>query len=251
MRNRKQREKRQSDVTNYLSVMGYSLFFAIAFCFCLLFIQYLRRPDVLPIRYLVLHVKGPYMNLYSQKKKIAEQIRGGFFSLSTENIRKYLLSESEIKSVDIRRIFPNKLSITIVERKPIAYWGQDAAISNQGIVFSPANFNDNLPLPRFNANNNNKKILLKGYAVISSILSQQNLHVAILSLSDRLSWRLKLTSGAQIVLGQDNHFSRLRSFMGFYPEIVKRYGYFFKADLRYVDGFAVCRLKSPRKLINQ
>ncbi len=251
MRKAKQRQKRQTDIASYLSLVCVSLFLAISLCLCLLLVQYLKRPDVFPVRYLILHVKGDYSDIYRKRVQIAERMKGGFFSLRVSGLREYLLSQSEVKSVDVRRIFPNKLSVTVIERKPIAYWGSDAYISDQGVIFSPTEFNKNMSLPVFCSHKVNKVLMIKGYGIISGILSQQGLHLAKLTLTDRLSWRLELHNGAQIFLGQDNGFVHLRSFMRFYPTIVKRYGHLFKADLRYVDGFAVSRLPTSSKYNKQ
>ena len=79
------------------------------------------------------------------------------------------------------------------------------------------------------------------YADALRMFAGTSLKVAGVTLSERGSWTLATTSGANIVLGDGAHAGvRLRRFLGAYSQVMAGHASpFLYADLRYTNGFAV------------
>jgi cell division protein FtsQ len=61
-------------------------------------------------------------------------------TLPVDDARRRLLAVSAIRSVDIRRVWPDGVTITIEERTPVAFWsigGHDFPVDQDGVVLSP------------------------------------------------------------------------------------------------------------------
>ena len=88
-----------------------------------LFVSWLNKPGNFPFK------KVELVNqLENQKSKelqniTANALNGGFFSLNVDQLRADLLAKLPwVKSVSVRKVWPNKLLVKIVEHKPVARW---------------------------------------------------------------------------------------------------------------------------------
>ena len=75
---------------------------------------------------------------------IREELKGTFFTLSLADARASLQRVPWVKSVALRRQWPDRLEITVVEHEPLARWNDTALVDTQGEEFS-AEFDGELP----------------------------------------------------------------------------------------------------------
>ena len=82
---------------------------------------YLAKTDqVLPIRSIQLTGTFENLNQREVESTLQRYIGQGFFSLDIHQLQQTLKAKSWTDSVSVRRIWPDKLRVTITEKKPIA-----------------------------------------------------------------------------------------------------------------------------------
>lgn len=165
----------------------------------------------------------------------------GFFSQDIEVVRKQIETMTWIKSVAVRKIWPDKLSITIAEHQPIAIWNDSDFLSNDGLVFQlPMERLKNKDLPLLSGPDYQSNLVLENWYKIDANLKQKGLMLKKLAIDDRGSWLVTLDSGILLKLGRGNWQDKLERFATIYPQIEipanKKLSY---VDLRYDVGAAV------------
>src|SRR6266542_3963431 len=75
---------------------------------------------------------------------IREELNGTFFTLSLAEARASLQRVPWVKSVALRRQWPDRLEVTVSEHEPLARWNDAGLVDTEGEVFG-ANFDGELP----------------------------------------------------------------------------------------------------------
>jgi len=188
------------------------------------------------------------------ERVIREELNGTFFTLSLAEARASLQRVSWVKSVALRRQWPDRLEVTIAEHEALARWNDAALVDTEGEVFS-ANFDGDLP--QFVGPDGSAADIARRYREFGAALRSRSLAISELRLSPRGGWQLRTTGGAALAieLGRSAPGERLSRFVRYHTRTVgalnragTRVDY---VDLRYRNGFAV-RVpgftdRSPRK----
>lgn len=192
------------------------------------------------------HLKEPALqaiksvDLATQSQSLSPQLKG-YFAQDIQDVALRLRQISWIKDVMVRKIYPDRLSITLFEHRPIAIWNEDHFLSDDGTVFS-------LPKDRFQATglpvlagpDAKAKMVLTEWSKIRAALKQQNLGLASVEMDDREAWTIVLDNQIKLFLGRGDWLPKLERFAAIFPSITipegKRLSY---VDLRYKDGAAV------------
>ncbi|KTC66428.1 cell division protein FtsQ (plasmid) [Legionella adelaidensis] len=162
-----------------------------------------------------------------------------FFTISTSQLKKDLNTLDWTESVDVERIWPDAIKITVVEKVPVAVWN-DALMTAEGGLFSQGKTNQSYNLPRLNGPEQQQKDVLQIYQKLSKLLAIYGLQAASLELRENQAWELILSNGIQIHLGKRDLEERLQRFCKAYPLVFadkpEQLG---GVDLRYARGMAV------------
>jgi len=98
----------------------------------LLMADQLYRPESFVIDHL--KIKGKFR--YSQPKEVElvvkEENLGNFFSVNLTDIKQRIESLAWIRNADVRREWPNTLSIDVVEHRPLIPWSNNDAKNKKG-----------------------------------------------------------------------------------------------------------------------
>jgi cell division protein FtsQ len=173
---------------------------------------------------------------------IREEFKGTFFTLSLTDARASLQRIPWIKSVALRRQWPDRLEVTIVEHEPLARWNETALVDTEGEVFS-ADFDGELP-QLAGPDGRSGEVALR-FREFGAALEPRALAIVELRLSPRGGWRLRTNGSAAmaIELGRTAPAERLARFVAYHARTVgalaragTRVDY---VDLRYRNGFAV------------
>ena len=78
---------------------------------------------------------------------LSPYIEETWISVDIDGIKSDLLMEPWVESVDIRRVFPDKIIVDITEKEAIALYGYASLVSSKGQVFQPDIMPD-VKLPR-------------------------------------------------------------------------------------------------------
>lgn len=202
--------------------------------------QYLQEQDVLPIE--TVEIEGEFHYLFPEdlKQQVLPEVQGGFFSVRLELIRDALMQVPWVEDVSIHRQWPQALRIRVIEKQPVAFWGEQGFISSRGVLFKPENINKELALPVLAGLEGQHGVMLKQLGKVQLLLSDLDMYVVKMKQDNRRSWTLLLSPGFELRLGRDDMYERLQKFVDIYkPHLKAREQNIKHVDMRYTNGFAV------------
>ena len=173
---------------------------------------------------------------------IRDELTGTFFTMDLEGSKASLSRASWVRSVALRRTWPDRLEITVDEHVPLARWGNNALVNTRGEVFEAE---WRAPLPLFDGPEGRSFDIANRYQTWSDELRPLELALREIRLSPRGGWQIK-TMGAQgpltLEIGRDEPENRLARFIAVHGQTL---GALARAgtrvdhvDLRYRNGFA-------------
>jgi len=170
-----------------------------------------------------------------------ERVRGNFFAVRLAEVRAGLETLPWVRSVDVRRVWPDRLDIGLEEHVALARWGDRDLVSIHGERFAAQT---DRKLPRFAGPEGSEREVTRRYRRFAGIVAPLGAGIERVVLTPRLAWQLRLENGLFLVLGRDSPAepveARLERFVAAYPatlaKIARRHEY---VDLRYPNGFAL------------
>jgi cell division protein FtsQ len=200
--------------------------------------SWLHRSNMFKLKKFNISTSGNYVSSHVFLRLIKNQVQGGFFSYDADALKAKLLHNPWVKTVHIRRVFPDSLNVVIQERQPVAVWNKKAILTHSGAVFYPREMSK-LDFPRFAGGFDSRYIILNEYKLISQQLLPLKLKVSSLSLSERKAWMLTLSNGISINVGRGEVADKIKRFVLAYPHLKNANLRVGAVDLRYPNGFAV------------
>ncbi len=175
-------------------------------------------------------------------------LAGNFFTMDLGRTRAAFEQVPWVRHALVRRVWPDRLVVTLEEHQPVALWAgdenSDKMVNNHGEVFE-ANVGDveDESLPEFSGPEGTSAHVLVMYQRLQPVLAQLQAEVTTLQLSRRGSWRVELDDGAAIELGRgtdDDVVDRATRFVRTVPQVLHKYNVPLEsADLRHAEGYAV------------
>lgn len=168
---------------------------------------------------------------------VRKEVHGNFFTVDIEHLRASLEQLPWVRSVSIRREFPDRLTLQLEEHEALAHWNGTTLVNTQGEVFAASS---EAILPEFIGQDGDSKEVTQRYGEFGQQLAPLDLKVAHLTLTPRHAWRVTLSNGMVLELGREEMQQRLANFVAVYPYSLAgmaesvRY-----VDLRYRNGFAL------------
>ena len=232
------------------------VFFSVVAVFYLgLLIRDTEFPVVLPVT--DIQVKGElnFINEEEIKVLVKKNVSGGYFTVDLSTIRDLLLQKPWVKNVSLRRKWPASINVFIEEQVPVAYWNNDAYLSENGEVFKPETIDATLNLANLNGPAGQHDNVWKFMNILYRETAMLNYDVVRLNLDNRRAWQLVLAKNAgveseniEIKLGRFDTEKRLQRFVRILPALtigqgIKKNDYVESKikviDMRYPNGFAV------------
>ncbi|MCX7115255.1 MAG: cell division protein FtsQ/DivIB [Gammaproteobacteria bacterium] len=210
---------------------------------CLLFARlvylYLSDTNRFPIN--TIKVAANYQHITrTQIESILSQYHSqSFYTLPVHQLYHQLITMSWVAQVDIERLFPDTIKITLKEKQPIAIWN-DAILTDQGdSVTESASTAEYPALPRLVGAPQDAKLMLTMYQKMSAMLAFNQLQIKILERRENHAWEITLTNGTRLKLGKVDTLERLERFSRAYRLLSDKPGQLVYVDLRYPKGMAV------------
>ena len=167
----------------------------------------------------------------------ARELRGNFFTVDLAQAREAFEKLPWVRTVNVRRQWPDRLEVAVEEHQPLARWGSTALVNSHGEVFEAA---ISSKLPVFFGPEGTAVEVVARYAEFDRLLAPIGRKVVLITLSARRAWQLRLDDGMVLQLGRENLEARLAGFVSAYPRTVARLPQPpSHVDLRYSNGFAV------------
>ncbi len=161
-------------------------------------------------------------------------------------LREHLLALSWPRLVQVRRVWPDTISIRIERQLVVAKWGGEGYLTAGGELVGGPDRTVRIPLLDCEVASPQKA--LEVYRYLQDIASEADLEIRSLAENALGEWRLELASGVRAHLGADALRSRMRRFVQVHRHLAQvnaqpvRY-----LDLRYANGAAV-RFDEPQML---
>lgn len=179
---------------------------------------------------------------------LAPLLERGYFQIQIDQIRERLLQLPWVADTFVRRQWPDKIQITVIERQALAIWNHTDLLSTTGELFAPPMASYPKEIPDFIGPNGKQITMMEYFAEINRLLTPLHAKISSLELTAFDTWKLILDNGITLQLGHKEILTRLKAFVKVYPKIIGERGKDVEyIDLRYANGMAV-RWKTPFKL---
>lgn len=174
-------------------------------------------------------------------------VRRSFFAVNVAYLRNRILQMPWVAETYVRRAWPDRIEVRVVEKKAAAKWNDQNLLSKAGELFSPAEESYPQGLPQFTGPDGKHIIMLQYYDQMNRILDPLHAKISHLELTQYLTWKLTLDNGISLRVGHKDILTRLNHFVKVYTKIIgDRTADVDYVDLRYSNGVAV-RWKSDIK----
>ena len=177
------------------------------------------------------------LDVLKLERLIRQSQPGSFFALDVNDIHRLLEEQAWVYRASVRKQWPNRLKVYLVEQTPVARWNEDLMLNPYGESFNAEG--KNLGLPRLFGPGGSEKTALEGFNAMQRLLRSRQLDIEELSLSERFAWQVQLVNGIEINLGRQEFIDRLQRFVDVYPLLSEQPKGVSYVDLRYDTGLAV------------
>src|SRR5712692_2056532 len=201
--------------------------------------DYFLRADRFLVR--IVEFDGEFRHVAKQQlaDAVTEQVKGNIFLLDLDAVKARVESMPWVHRASVRRQWPPAVLIQFNEQKIVARWGQAEWLNNDGELVDLRDQDPPQGLPLLDGPAGAQAQVLSHYLRLSEILTPLHLQIARLQLSSRRTWRVDLTNGLVLVLGQGSPEEKIARFAQVYPATFAKYGGQVKqVDFRYTNGFS-------------
>lgn len=184
-----------------------------------------------------------------------------YIGQDVDSIQQEILRLPWIKQVSVRKQWPDRLIVNIVEFKPKFYWNEVFLLDDDGNLFNVPDEQIHENLPRLFGPIGKEKIILDNYRQLEAIANQLSkrdyqIYIDIALADERNAWQLLLkpcfkgvcanNKDIKVTLGREYIGDRFKRFVRFFKNIqadLPRNERISEVDLRYDNGIAVKRQK--------
>ena len=227
------------DNPRLLNLVAGALVGIAVFVFAIVGVALLARSPFFPVTEIELtHPLGKTTRAEIESAARAH-IRGNFFVVSPSEVRAGLEALPWVRRASVRRVWPDRLEVSLEEHVAFARWGSQGLVNTYGERFNGAT---DARLPVFLAPAGTELEMTQRYLRFAEAVAPLGAKLERVALSERRAWRLGLDNGLQIVLGRDADGAepRLARFVETYPATLGRFARRHEyVDLRYPSGFAL------------
>ncbi len=163
----------------------------------------------------------------------------GFFGADLSALRDTLEQQPWVRRAVVTRSWPATVRIQIKERTPIAYWGDDKMLDQQGVLFQPQRLPEIEGLPILKAPSQYADWVMQQYHQMNGLLRSVDVHITELQLNSHMSWRLLLNNGVTVKVDRHSTADKLVQLVMALPKLMAMERPVDQIDLRYLKGFAV------------
>jgi cell division protein FtsQ len=218
-------------------------------------VKWATRSPVFTVRAIALDATLQRANLATVRANAIPRLTGNFFSIDLDASRQAFESVPWVRRAVVRRVWPNKLAVTLEEHQAAALWQggtrrSERLVNTHGEVFE-ANLGDveDEALPTLAGPDERSAQMLAMLGRLSTALAPMQQAVETLRLTSRGSWRAELDSGATLELGRGSDgeiAQRVERFVRTFAQAAGRFNAagatpraLIAADLRHADGYAL------------
>lgn len=197
------------------------------------------EPLLLPVRSVSIQGEMHGLSREALQETISEEISGGLLTQDLEALRARVQALPWVAEASARRIWPDRIQLSVREHNALARWGETGLVTATGIVFRPSDGRLPAGLARLDAHDDAFAAeVVRRFRDWSQRLLALGLILDGVQRDARGDWSLELLGGTKVLLGTDAIERRLERLIAAYPQI-EAIGIPTRLDLRYSNGLAV------------
>ena len=201
---------------------------------------YLQAVQALPVKRV--QVAGDFKIIGARRIQtmLLPDVEHGMFNVSEGTIAARLKQFPVVKSVDVSRIWPSTIRVTIRQYQLLARLPSGEVITHSGKRFHPKLKLDLAKVPLFVTIDHDFDQVKKAYEQFSKILKPAGLNITTIEVTQAGEWQLQVDQQFWIYCGNNDVIQRLTRFAQAYPQLIAKAGkkQLAYVDLRYHTGFA-------------
>ncbi len=207
-------------------------------------------PQRWPIRHLQVTAEYQRVSAEEVRATVARHLGLGYFDTDPGVVRSALAALPWVRHAEVRKRWPDRLEVLLVEHRARARWGEDRLLSDEGVVFAVPGAAQLQGLPFLAGPDDRMEEVLALHERARRLLAGAGLMLEGTRLSRRGSWTLSLRGGTRIVVGrQADHEARLARLVRVLPKALAGERRAIRSiDLRYPDGFAIAWAQEPQEI---
>lgn len=195
--------------------------------------------DYAMIRFVRIQGSFQHIDRNQLKTVLMPLVDTGFLLLDVNQIKKEAGSLPWVDSVEVERVWPDTVTIRMVEQIPYIRWGSRSLLNQEGERFSPAIIEQFDNLPVIHASDGEEKRLYKAFKEMQQALKKHDLKVVSINVSDLKAWTVMLDNGMELKLGR-RPLVMLDRFLRSVPWLRKQgLAAIQRVDMRYPNGYAL------------
>ena len=198
-----------------------------------------------------IEVRGDLQHVTSASVRAATagRLKGNYFTMRLDETRRVLESVPWVAQASVRRVWPDRLLVSVVEHRALGVWSDGRLLSDAGELFvaNPAEAEIHGPLPAFEGPVSVARDAARRYYEFAAMLAPLGMKVASIDVSERRSWTVDVAgidgAATRLELGRDTDAialnDRLAQIVAAYPMVAARVGGPPQSiDARYPNGLA-------------
>jgi len=164
----------------------------------------------------------------------------GFLSFNASVVKKKIESLDWVQSVEIIRVWPNKIDIRIMEESLLGIWNDDLILNSSGKLYVVDKRSIPENIPRLNGPKGSERDVMNFFIRINNLLTGRGLYLEELTLDARGSWSFIIKPKIEIKLGKTEINQKLeRFFLALDQSLLAKINKVSYIDLRYSEGLAI------------
>lgn len=205
-----------------------------------LLLNWMQDAGQWPVR--TVRVEGQLLHLDKNvlQQEVVPLAVNGFFNLDVNLVQQRVEKMPWIDQVSVRRVWPDQLTVRVLEQKPVARWGEQGFLNARAQLFEPERTVDLPNLPQLQGPQGYEERVLGMYQRLLEMVQPLQLGIYSLRLDARRTWQVRLSNGLTVEVGRTDPVERVARFVRVYPAILATgNGQVVAVDLRYSNGFTV------------
>jgi len=198
----------------------------------------LWEPQRLPVRVVTVDGVLKYLSSPCLQEAVITRLDGGILTQDLAGLQTAVEAIPWVRSASLRRRWPDRLELAVVERIALARWGEAALIDADGVIFRPKMGDLPRGLPRLSGREQDALALVQRLVDWAPRLRALGLEIESLARDARGAWTLRLSAGFSLALGKERVRERLSRFIRVYPRLAAT-GRPLLIDMRYSNGLAI------------
>jgi cell division protein FtsQ len=216
----------------------------------LAWVAWMNRPEPetsrFPLNYVRIEGSLRHLDVEKLRESLLPALRAGYFSLDMGELENAVRAFAWVDRAKVTRVWPDTLVVSVIEQNPIVRWGDKALLNERGERFEPPDVKGFGMLPVIFGPAGMEGALLRVLNGLNKQLENKHMRVAMLELSKRRAYSVRLDPELDIHFGRQEPLQALDRFLTLAPRLGEgKLPLLQRVDLRYPNGFTVVWKPAP------